>query len=171
MSHRTALSIVLAGVVAALAGAVGAAPAEAQGGGVRPAPWVFVPSGFPATLDAGLACDFAVRFTEVANQEYSRELPNGTTVVTGRFVVRLTNVDTGTSVVRNISGPVYFTTGPDGEQIVTVSGSSLSPVFAGNDATGTVGQGLFLFHGPTVFTDTILTRVSGSYEDLCAALD
>jgi hypothetical protein len=170
MSHRTALSIVLTGILAALAGSVVAAPAHAQGGGVRPAPWVFVPTGFPATLDAGLACDFPVTFDEVANQEYSRELPNGTTVVTGRLVVRLTNDTNGNSVVRNVSGPVFTSTGPNGEQVVTASGSTVSPVFAGNDATGTVGKGLFVFHGPIVFTDFVLTRVSGSYEDLCETL-
>jgi hypothetical protein len=40
-------------------------------------------------------------------------------------------------------------------------------VFEGNDATGQVGSGLFVFHGPVVFTDGQLISVSGSFENLC----
>jgi hypothetical protein len=170
MSHRTTVSIVLAAVLSGVAGLLGSPAAHAQGDGVRPAPWEFVPTGFPATLDAGVACDFPVTFDEVANQEYSRTLPNGTTVVNGQLVVRVTNDVSETSVVRTVSGPIFMSTGPNGEQVVTARGNTLSPVFAGNDATGTVGRGLFVFHGTIVFTDFILTTFTGSYEDLCKAL-
>jgi hypothetical protein len=151
---------------------LGGAPATAGvvGGGGKPGPREFVDSGLPFTFAAGTACDFDVTLTEVANNEYIRVFPNGNALITGRLVVRITNDATGASVVRNISGPVLITTGPNGEAVVVLNGSSLSPVFEGFDATGVVGTGLFVFHGPTVFTNGQLTSVSGSYENLCATL-
>ena len=106
----------------------------------------------------------------MANNEFARTFPNGNTLITGRFVVSIRNDATGTSVVRDISGPVLITSGPNGETVVVLNGSSLSAVFAGHDDTGTLGQGLFIFHGPTVFTDFQLTRVSGAVENLCTTL-
>jgi hypothetical protein len=146
------------------------ASAGVVGGGGKPSPREFVESGLPFTLPAGTACEFDVTLSEVANNEFARTFPNGNVLITGRLVVRVTNDDTDVSVVRNISGPVLLTTGPGGESVVVLSGSSLSPVFDGNDATGQVGTGLFVFHGPAVFTDGQLTRVSGSVENLCATL-
>jgi hypothetical protein len=157
-------------LVAAPALGVQSASAGQVGGGGKPSPRTFVESGLPYTFAAGDACDFAVTLSEVENNEFARTFPNGNTLITGRLVVSVTNDATGESVVRDVSGPVLITTGPSGETVVVLSGSSLSPVFAGNDDTGTVGQGLFIFHGPTVFTDSQLTRVSGTVEDLCATL-
>ncbi len=153
---------------------MGAAPASAAvvTGGGKPSDRVFVPSGLPITFPGGTgqACAFDVTISEVANNEYARTFPNGNTLITGRLVLRVTNDVTGQSVVRDASGPVLITTGTNGEQISVLSGASLSPVFAGHDDTGSNLQGLFIFHGPTVFTDGQLTKVSGSYEDLCLTL-
>jgi hypothetical protein len=131
---------------------------------------VFVESGLPVTFPAGAACPFAVTISEVLNNEFARTFPNGNILVTGQFVVTVTNDATAKSVVRDISGPVLFTSGPSGEQVAVFTGTSLSPVFAGHDDTGTLGQGVFVFHGPAVFTDNQLTRVSGAVENLCATL-
>jgi len=135
------------------------------GGGGQPGPRTFVPSGLPATFDAGIACDFSVTLTEVANNEFSRTFPNGNVLTTGRLVVEITNDATGESVVRNVSGPTLAS-----GATFTLNGASISPVFAGNDDTGRVGTGLFVFHGPTVFTDFRLTHVSGRVENLCETL-
>jgi hypothetical protein len=133
---------------------------------------VFVPSGLPFTYPGGTgeACAFDVTITEVANNEFARTFPNGNTLITGRLVLRITNDSSGDSVVRNVSGPVLITSSPSGEPVAVLSGASLSPVFEGHDDTGADLQGLFIFHGPTVFTNGQLTRVSGSYEDLCKTL-
>jgi hypothetical protein len=173
MAFRKIVVVVVSLAAALLAGptvGAGSASAGLVGGGGKPSPRVFVESGLPFTLAAGDACPFAVTLSEVANNEFARTFPNGNMLITGRLVVRVTNEATGKSVVRDVSGPVLITSGPDGESVVVLSGSSLSPVFAGHDDTGTVGKGLFVFHGPTVFTDSQLTRVSGAVENLCRTL-
>ena len=131
-----------------------------------------MPSGLPFTYvgGTGQACAFDVTISEVANNEFARTFPNGNILITGQLVVRVTNDVSGQSVVRDVSGPVLITSGPNGEQISVLSGASVSPVFAGHDDTGSDLQGLFIFHGPTVFTNGQLTQVSGSYEDLCQTL-
>ena len=172
MSKRRMIRAVVLAAALVAAPTLGAQSASAGlvGGGGKPSPRIFVESGLPYTYAAGDACPFAVTLSEMANNEFARTFPNGNTLITGRFVVSVTNDATGESVVRDISGPVLITAGPSGETVVVLSGSSLSPVFAGHDDTGTVGQGLFIFHGPTVFTDSQLTRVSGTVEDLCTTL-
>ena len=169
--------IVMAGMAVGVSlalGLLGAAPASAGvvGGGGKPSEREFVPSGLPVTFigRSGQACAFDVTISEVANNEFARTFPNGNTLITGRLVVRVTNDLSKQSVVRDVSGPVLITSGPSGEQVFVLSGASVSPVFAGHDDTGSGLQGLFIFHGPTVFTDGQLTQVSGNYEDLCRTL-
>lgn len=168
--RRIMMAATAAGLLAAATVGAGPASAGLVGGGGMPSPRVFVESGLPVTYAAGDACPFAVTISEVLNKEFARTFPNGNTLITGQFVVTVTNDATTRSVVRNISGPVLITSGPNGESVFVLSGSSLSPVFAGHDDTGTVGEGLFIFHGPTVFTDNQLTRVSGAVEKLCTTL-
>lgn len=132
MFGRTIASGVM---VATVLGVVLAPVASAGnvGGGGRPTPREFVESGLPFTFPAGTACDFDVLLSEVANSEYSRTFPNGNALITGRLAVRITNTVNGESVVRNVSGPVVVSTGTGGEDLVTLSGTSISPVFEGND--------------------------------------
>lgn len=172
MSIRRISHIVVAIVAGGVLLLLGAAPASAGvvGGGGKPTPREFVESGLPFTYPAGTACDFAVTLSEVANNEFARTFPNGNVLITGRFVVGVANDETGQSVERDISGPVLLTTGSNGEQVTVLGGAGLSPVFEGHDATGRVGTGLFIFHGPTVFTGGQLISVSGSFENLCDTL-
>lgn len=172
MSIRGISGLAVAVIAGAALVALGSAPASAGvvGGGGKPSPREFVESGLPFTFPAGTACDFDVTLSEVANNEFAQTFPNGNTLITGRLVIRIANDETGESVVRNVSGPALITTGSNGEQVFALSGASLSPVFEGNDATGQVGSGLFVFHGPVVFTDGQLTSVSGSFENLCNTL-
>jgi hypothetical protein len=172
MSIRRMSGFAVAIIAGAAVVALGSAPASAGvvGGGGKPSPREFVESGLPFTFPAGTACDFDVTLSEVANNEFTRTFPNGNTLITGRLVVRITNDETGASVIRNVSGPALTTTGSNGEQVFALKGASLSPVFEGNDATGQVGSGLFVFHGPVVFADGQLIIVSGSFENLCNTL-
>jgi hypothetical protein len=175
---RTEMSLLrkCARVTAIVGGAallvLGAAPASAGpvGGGGQPGPREPVDTGLPTTFPAGVVCDFPITVSEVVNNEYSRTFPNGNTLTTGRIVLRVTNDETGESVVRNSSGPGLLTTGPNGEEVLIAHGPTLFPVFEGEDVTGRLGVGAFLFHGTIVFTGGQLTRVSGTFEDLCVTL-
>src|SRR6478752_379483 len=174
MSIRRSVIVGVAVGVSLALSLIGVAPASAGvvGGGGKPSDRVFVPSGLPFTYPGGTgqACAFDVTISEVANNEFARIFPNGNILVTGQLVLRVTNDSSGDSVVRDVSGPVLITSGPSGESVVVLSGASLSPVFEGHDDTGADLQSLFIFHGPTVFTNGQLTQVSGSYEDLCQTL-
>jgi hypothetical protein len=96
-------------------------------------------------------------------------------IVQGHLVVELTNVETGASITRNISGPGVFTFGSDGSTTLTAWGQwsfFFFPDQLGPDAPGS----LVLNRGRTVllidadgFHQTILSR-TGTQEDLCAAL-
>jgi hypothetical protein len=151
---------------------LGTAPEGAGmvGGGGKPGPRELVDTDLPATFAAGVACDFQVTVSEVVNNEYSRTFPSGSMLITGRLVVRVTNDETGESVVRNVSGPGLVTTGPNSEEVLILRGPTLFPVFEGEDATGQVGVGMLVFHGTIVFAGGRLTSVSGSFEDLCDTL-
>jgi hypothetical protein len=151
---------------------LGAMPAHAGivGGGGKPGPREPVDTGLPATFPAGAVCDFQITVSEVANNEYSRAFPNGNILTTGQLVLRVTNDETGESAVRNASGPGVLTTGSNGEEVLVAHGRTLFPVFEGEDATGRVGVGAFLFHGTIVFAGGRLTSVSGSFEDICITL-
>ena len=59
----------------------------------------------PADFTLRGICGFPLRVETVANRAKQTTFSNGTQLVTGRLVVRLTNVRTGASEVVNISGP------------------------------------------------------------------
>jgi hypothetical protein len=61
----------------------------------------------------------------LVNETYSRTFPSGESRIAGRLVEHITNDETGESVVRNISGPGASTYGPNGEWILTLTGSSI----------------------------------------------
>jgi hypothetical protein len=89
-------------------------------------------------------------------------------LITGRLVVRFTNVDTGKSVTENISGPIRFIFHADGSATAEFLGRS------GNLALPTNGES-FLFSGRLVIEfapngAATVVSMSGHEEDLCAAL-
>ena len=70
----------------------------------------------PVTYPAGELCDFDLLFDDILNTSHSLSFPvadDGTQRVLfgGRIMLRLTNLDTGTSRVYNASGPGTFTFG------------------------------------------------------------
>ena len=170
MGRKRIASIAAAASAAALMTAVGANSAHAEGvgvgGGGRP---VTREPNMPTTwtFAAGEVCPFKTTIVDIVNQTTTLVFPNGESRGTGRLVERITNVDTGKSVTRNISGPGASTYGPNGEWILTLTGSSIFWAYDGTDATGTVGKGLFIGHGPLVYVDLILVQAPPSYENLC----
>ncbi|GAA2723772.1 hypothetical protein [Cellulomonas aerilata] len=127
------------------------------------------PSGLPATFPAGAACSFPVEIEEAEPAGLEEvDFGEGRTVVLGPFVVRLTNKETGRSVVRDISGPI---TNKGARS--TAFGATVTPIFAGNDPDDLLpgGEpGLFFVQGVVVFENFVLTRLTGQVEDLCAVL-
>jgi len=76
-------------------------------------PVTFTPFTIPANR-----CGFPIDVGVVANSEYQDvvTLADGTTVtrIRGRLVLSFTNAATGSSIVRNVSGPTTETDHPDG---------------------------------------------------------
>jgi hypothetical protein len=111
------------------------------------------------------SCSFDVRIDFLANQEFSKTFTSAKQIITGRLVVRVTNLeDPSNSRVLNISGP--------GKEDISdpstfnLSGSSLV-FFPGV---------LVLTHGPVSLTFdedgnvTSFTQTSQSSVDLCRVL-
>ncbi|HYI66204.1 MAG TPA: hypothetical protein VEW95_04710 [Candidatus Limnocylindrales bacterium] len=79
----------------------------------------FVEAPPPTDYAAEVFCAFPVRIEAVTNQEYGITFAvaeDGTqrSIVTGRLVVVITNLDTQESLTVNASGPGVFTFGADG---------------------------------------------------------
>ena len=78
----------------------------------------------PPTFDIIGSCEFDVRVDVLANNEFIAAFTSGKTIVTGRLIVRLTNVDEPShSITLNISGPSINDSGDP--FTVNLSGSSL----------------------------------------------
>jgi hypothetical protein len=111
------------------------------------------------------SCAFDVRVDFLVNKEFIKVFTSGKTLITGRLVVRVTNLDNPSkSRVLNISGP-----GKDDladPSTIHLSGSSLV-FFPGV---------LLLTHGPVTLTIdadgnvTSFTQTSASSVDVCALL-
>jgi len=98
------------------------------------------------------------------NKEVTTALSNGNVLTTGALKVQLTNVDTGNSVVLNISGPQVSY--PDGTSITR--GPWLFTFTQGQQGQD---AGLILIHGRTEYTADSFSVLSGNVQDVCAALD
>ena len=131
---------------------------------------------FNATVPAGVLCPFKIVVKTLVNREkqltYLDEQGNPVrATITGRLVARIKNGDTGASVVRNISGPVFLTFHADGSLTIKLTGISNIALFP--DDPG--GPALLITHGLTVLqinSDGDITdfSTSGRVEDLCQTL-
>jgi hypothetical protein len=103
--RRTVFRILLAITVLAAVAPVGAAQARE--------PVVITPFTIPANR-----CGFLIDVGVVSNNEFQdvTTLDDGTTVtrIRGRLVLSFTNSDTGSTIIRNVSGPTTETDHPDG---------------------------------------------------------
>jgi len=111
----------------------------------------------PSTFTVSGACSFDVQFDVLVNGEVAKTFTNGEMIITGRLVVRLTNLSNPSkSIVVQINGPEIEP--PDATAFYT-SGSSL--IFF---------PGILLTHGPVATTSDSITQTSASSVDLCAVL-
>ena len=87
-------------------------------------------------------CGFPIAVTVVSNNEFEdvTTLDDGTTVtkITGTLVLRFTNTNTGSTIVRNVSGPSTETDHPDGTG--TFIGEGLSWFAFGPGSQGNTGE-------------------------------
>jgi hypothetical protein len=167
MSYRGVLVVAL-GVVALVA-----ATSALGGGQPSRAPL----NNQPFTLPAGVGCTFPTSYEPIVDREILTTFPaeaNGDVrqLITGTLVARLTNLDTLTSIVVNISGPGVVINHPDGSVDLLGGGISAFP-FGPTDTPP--GPHWWLFRGRLNLTITangnlVLNSFSGTKEDLCLRL-
>jgi hypothetical protein len=138
-------------------------------------PWQATYQG-PITAPAGLVCPFTVTAEPVREDlrvRYHYD-SNGNVdgyEATGMLIARITNNETGASVVRNLSGPGTVTFNQDGSYDAVVSGDFLV-FFLPQD---TPSSELLLLSGHTVLHgapsgEKTLVAQSGNVENLCVTL-
>jgi len=116
--------------------------------------------------------------TPVSNNQYVKTYPadaNGDVreLINGVLKEQLTNVDTGKSIIVNVSGPATETVHTDGSAVLTIGGSILVSFLAPFNPRG---PATYIYTGHTVLsfdTEGVLTLVSTTDNkpfDVCAAL-
>lgn len=129
-------------------------------------------------LPAGLACNFELAGTPVANNETTTTYPadaNGDVrqIITGTLKLQLTNVGTGRSIVVNIGGPGTVVLHPDGSASETLRGPGLVFFFP---TANPAGPATYLFTGNTTISFapagnlSLVSTTDNSPVDICAAL-
>jgi hypothetical protein len=109
------------------------------------------------------SCSFDVQAEVLVNKEFITTFPSGKQIITGRLVVRLTNLDNPTkSIVLQINGP--------GIEDLNSSDFNLS----GTSLIFLPGI-LRVTHGPVTITvdesgNPVVTQISASFVDICAVL-
>jgi len=123
-------------------------------------------------------CPFPVEVVTLANKEkvltfFGKDGAATRQIVTGTFKVRLTNLENGTTLAENISGPVFVTPNADGTATITLGGRSLLYLRQGIDLPP---AGMTLNSGQQVIAidqegrvTAIISR-TGAARDLCAEL-
>jgi hypothetical protein len=158
------------GVAAAVAGAM--VPASAS----SPDPWQPIHSQ-PFTQPAGEVCPFALHGDIVADHELVRTLstnPDGSPheqEFVGLLIITFTNLSTGASVERNLTGTSFFFFDPDG----TIRGHGLGHFAIGIHAVNTTPPpGEYILTGSFDFVlnadGTRTFTVQGTQENLCDTL-
>jgi hypothetical protein len=145
--------------------AFGAAPAWADKPTKQPLP----SSEFTVT---GIGCGFDVKVTPLENKEVTHTFSDGRVEITGTFKVRLTNVETGKSIVVNISGPAALTPNGDGTFTAVLKGRSLIFPNAPPEATTLffVNSGRTIMIVNESLTHWTLLNFMGMQFDVCKAL-
>jgi hypothetical protein len=166
MKRLTAASI----AALALAGAGTATAADGSYG-----PWQSTYQG-AITAPAGVVCPFAVTAEPVREDLRFRYHYDAAGNVdgyeaTGQLIAKITNVETGASLVRNLSGPGTVTFNPDGSYDAVVAGDFLV-FFLPQDEPS---NALLLFSGRTVLHGApsgakTLVSHTGEVENLCETL-
>jgi hypothetical protein len=163
-------AVLLSTFALALVGARATAAADGSYG-----PWQSTYQG-AITAPAGLVCPFTVTAEPVRENLRVRYHYDSAGNVdgyeaTGQLIARITNDETGASVVRNLSGPGTVTFNPDGSSDA-VTGGDFLVFFLPQDPPS---SRLLLFSGRTVLHgaangDKTLVSQSGQVENLCDTL-
>ena len=145
---------------------------------VSPKPWSpLTTSNFE--LAAGLRCDFTLRGEVLSGKEQIRLLetyPDGSPRVyeiVGQLVVRYTNVESGESVIRNLTGTALQIVEPDGSFTLSLVGGHMAVGFG---ATSAPSLAFLIFSGAghEVYFAADGTRTAtfgdGPVEDICQTL-
>jgi hypothetical protein len=155
--------------LAAVLGSALAVPALANQPLIQPFP--NVPGEFPA----GVACPFAVAHTPVSGNETDKQYFDRAgnfvkEIITGGFHERLTNVDTGKSLIQNASGVARITPNPNGTYTLIETGENgiLDPSVNSGDLTHLSGRAIFNVSAD--FSTLTLISIQGATTDLCTAL-
>jgi hypothetical protein len=119
-------------------------------------------------------CPFPVFIHVVTNNEFTIKFFDDQgnlvrTIYQGRVVLEITNLQTGASVIRNVSGPGTKT---EADQIFVKTGSWFFAFFPGDLGPGTPGS-MFINHGRVVEFQGVPGKIisqTGAQEDLCATL-
>ena len=157
----TFLTLALCGVAAAAPGGYG--------------PWESTYQG-AITAPAGLVCPFQVTAAPVRENlrvryHYDEAGNIDGYQATGQLIARISNDETGKSVVRNLSGPGTVTFYPDGSYDAVLSGGFLIFLLPGDDPSSQLLllQGHTDLHGNPDGTKSIVSH-EGTSENLCETL-
>jgi hypothetical protein len=127
----------------------------------------------------GVCPDFGIVADILVNREYAKTWMNANgdpvrTITNGTLKVRLTEPDSGTSIVRNISGPGTTIFHADGSSTLTARGTWFFFFFPGDLGPGSepmsiVNTGRIVIDTDPNGTQSIRSR-TGRQEDICATL-
>jgi hypothetical protein len=128
------------------------------------------------TAPAGTVCSFSVTAEPVREDlrlRYHYDAAGNVDgyQVTGQLIARITNNETGASVVRNLSGPGTVTFNPDGSYDAVVSGDFLVFFLARDNPPNELLllSGRTVLHGAPTGEKTLVSH-SGQVENLCDTL-
>jgi hypothetical protein len=163
-------AISLSTVAFALAGASATSAADGSYG-----PWQPTYQG-PITAPAGTVCSFTVTAEPVREDLRIRYHYDAAGNVdgyeaSGQLIARVTNAETGASVVRNLSGPGTVTFSPDGSYDASVAGNFLVFFLAQDNPSNELLllSGRTVLHGDANGVKTLVSH-DGQVENLCATL-
>ena len=158
--------------------ALGLALAGAAAGTAAPdgyGPWQPTYQG-PITTPAGVVCPFTVTAEPVREDIRVRYHYDSAGNIdgyeaTGQLIARITNDETGASVVRNGSGPGTVTFNPDGSYDAVASGDFIVFFLAQDSPSNQllVLSGRTVLHGAANGVKTLVSH-SGQVENLCETL-
>jgi hypothetical protein len=128
-------------------------------------------SPLDSTFGAGEVCAFPIHLESIGDPGNVTTFPDGHQLVTGRFIVRATNLLTEESILINASGPFVVRFENDGTTIFDVHGTFLWILGSGDLG----GPGLLFTtgHVVTILSQEFLVtsfQLTGTSENLCTTL-
>ena len=147
-------------VAAALGAAVFVPVASAEKPTKEPAP-------APDMFTGQFCDDFMVQINVLVTENFAITFADGRELIAGPLVIEAVNLETGTSVTANVSGPVFI--GPGGDPFI-LRGNSLLFAEAGDFGPGTPATLVVTSGTVTFLADVPGYALEGRSRDLCAEL-